>query len=172
MRVSRRSLIQSKVQLDFLNLSPTEQNTRYLASIRAAVAKNPHDVLLKTRLAKVPLERGNADEAVSIFQSILVEGADTDTLADCGSALVRHEKYQLAMDFLQKVPNPGLDLIIALLHTAGAEAALEKLDSVPDGQRGGDYYLLRAQVLDSAGQSAEASESLNRGIRSFSVRPQ
>jgi len=158
--------------LDFLNLSPTEQNARYLASIRAAVAKNPHDVLLKTRLAKVLLERGNADEAVSIFQSILAEGADNGTLADCGSALVRHEKYQLAMDFLQKVPNPGLDLIIALLHTAGAEAALEKLDSVPDGQRGEDYYLLRAQVLDSAGKSAEAADSLNRGIRSFSVRPQ
>ena len=172
MRVSRRSLIQSKVQLDFLNLSPTEQNTRYLASMRAAVSGNPRDVLLKARLAKVLLERGDTDEAVSIFQSILAGGADNDILADCGRALVRHEQYQLAMDFLQKVPNPELDLIIALLHTAGAEAALEKLDSIPDGQRGGDYYLLRAQVLDSAGKPAEAADSLNRGIRPFSVRPQ
>jgi Flp pilus assembly protein TadD len=139
--------------LDFLNLSPTQQDARYLASIRAAVAKNPHDILLKTRLAKVLLERGDTDEAVGIFQSILAGGADNDTLADCGKALMQHEQYQLAVDFLQKVPNPGLDLIIALLHTAGAEAALEKLDNVPDGLRDGDYYLLRAQVLDSAGKS-------------------
>jgi Flp pilus assembly protein TadD len=139
--------------LDFLNLSPTQQDARYLASIRAAVAKNPRDILLKTRLAKVLLERGDTDEAVSLFQSILAGGADNDTLADCGKALMQHEQYQLAVDFLQKVPNPGLDLIIALLHTAGAEAALEKLDNVPDGQRDGDYYLLRAQVLDSAGKS-------------------
>ena len=139
--------------LDFLNLSPTQQDARYLASIRAAVAKNPRDVLLKARLAKILLERGNTDEAVSIFQSILAVGADNDTLTDCGRALVQDEQYQLALDFLQKVPNPGLDLIIALLHTAGAEAALEKLDNVPDGQRDGDYYLLRAQVLNSAGKS-------------------
>ena len=138
--------------------------------MRAAVAKNPHDVLLKTRLAKVLLERGDPDEAVGIFRSILAGGADNDTLADCGRALVRHEDYRLAMDFLQQVPNPGLDLIIALLHTAGAEAALEKLDNVPDGQRDGDYYLLRAQVLDSAGKSEEAADSLNRGIRSSPTR--
>jgi tetratricopeptide (TPR) repeat protein len=156
--------------LDFLNLSPAQQNARYIASIRAAVAKNPHDVLLNTRLAKVLLERGNTDEAVSIFHSILAEGADNDTLADCGRALVQHEQYQLAMDFLQKVPNPGLDLIIALFHTAGAETALEKLDNVPDGQRDGDYYLLRAQVLDSAGRSVDAADSLNRGIRSSPAR--
>ena len=155
---------------NFLNLSPTEQNAKYLESMRAAVAKNPHDVLLKTRLAKVLLERGDPDEAVGIFRSILAGGADNDTLADCGRALVRHEDYRLAMDFLQQVPNPGLDLIIALLHTAGAEAALEKLDNVPDGQRDGDYYLLRAQVLDSAGKSEEAADSLNRGIRSSPTR--
>ena len=155
---------------DFLNLSPTEQNAKYLDSVRAAVAKNPHDVLLETRLAKVLLERGGTDEAVSIFQSILAAGADNDTLADCGRTLVQQEQYQLAMDFLQKVPNPGLDLIIALFHTAGAEAALEKLDNVPDGQRDGDYYLLRAQVLDSAGKSVEAADSLNRSIRSSPTR--
>ena len=156
--------------LDFLNLSPTQQNARYLASIRAAVAENPHDILLKTRLAKVLLERGDPNEAASIFQSILAEGADNDALADCGRTLVQHEQYQLAIDFLQKVPNPGLDLIIALFHTAGYEAALEKLDKVPDSQRDGDYDLLRAQVLDSAGKSMEAAESLNRGIRSSPTR--
>ena len=62
---------------------------------------------------------------------------------------MQHEQSQLAVDFLQKIPNPGLGLIVALLHTAGAEAALEKLDNVPDGQRDGDYYLLRAQVLQA-----------------------
>jgi tetratricopeptide (TPR) repeat protein len=156
--------------LDFLNLSPTQQNARYLASMRTAVAENPRDVLLKSRLAKVLLDRGDTDEAMSTFQSILAGGADNDTLADCGRTLVRHEQYQLATGFLQRVPNPGLDLIIALLHTAGPEAALEKLDNVLDSQRDGDYYLLRAQVLDSAGKPGEAADSLNRGIRSSPTR--
>ena len=156
--------------LDFLDLPPTQQDARYLASIRAAVAKNPRDVLLKTRLAKILLERGDTDEAVTIFESILAGGADNDTLADCGRTLVQHEQYQLAMEFLQKVPNPGLDPIIALLHTAGAEAALEKLDNVPDVQRDGDYYLLRAQVLDSAGKSVQAADSLNRSIHCSPTR--
>jgi tetratricopeptide (TPR) repeat protein len=156
--------------LDFLDLPPTQQDARYLASMRAAVAKNPRDVLLKTRLAKILLQRGDTDEAVTIFDSILAGGADNDTLADCGRTLVQHEQYQLAMEFLKKVPNPGLDPIIALLHTAGAEAASEKLDNVPDVQRDGDYYLLRAQVLDSAGKSGEATDSLNRSIRSSPPR--
>ena len=156
--------------LDFLNLSPTQQNARYLASIRAAVAENPHDTMLQSRLAKVLLERGDTDEAVSIFRSILTGEADNDTLADCGRMLVRHEQYQLAMDFLQQVKDPGLDLIIALFHTAGAEASLQKLDNVPDGRRDGDYYLLRAQVLDSAGKSMEAADSLNRSVRSSPAR--
>lgn len=155
---------------DFLNLSPTQQNAKYFQSMRAAVANNPHDMLLKSRLAKVLLERGDTEEALSIFQSILAEGADNDTLAACGRSLVQHEQYQLAMDFLQKVPNPGLDLIIALFHVDGAEAALEKLDKTPDGQRDGDYFLLRAQVLDSIGKTAEAADSLNRGIRSSPTR--
>lgn len=156
--------------LDFLSLTPAQQNAKYLDSLRAAVASNPQDVVLKSRLAKTLLEQGNTDEAVSIFQSILSEGADSATLANCGRALVRHGQYRLGMDFLQKVSDPGLDLVIALLHTVGAEAALEKLDNVPDNQRGGDYFLLRAQVLDSMGKTAEAADSLNRGIRSSPTR--
>jgi len=91
-------------------------------------------------------------------------------MRECGKALVQHEQYKLAMDFLQKVPNPGLDLSIALFHTVGAKAALEDLDNAPDNQRGGDYFLLRAQILDSLGRTSEAADSLNRGIRSSPTR--
>ncbi len=156
--------------LDFLALTPAQQNAKYLDSLRAAVASNPSDVVLKTQLAKTLLDRGNTDEAASVFQSILAEGADSDILRECGKALVQHEQYKLAMDFLQKVPDAGLDLDIALFHTAGAKAALENLDNTPDNQRGGDYFLLRAQILDSVGRTSEAADVLNLGIRSSPTR--
>jgi predicted Zn-dependent protease len=155
---------------DFLDLSPEQQNARYLESIRSAVASNPNDVVLKARLAKTLLDDGNTNEATGVFQSILAEGAYSDVLRDCGKALVQHEQYQLAVEFLQKTPDAGLDLVIALFHSVGAEAGLEKLDEIPAGKRDGDYFLLRAQILDSMGKTTEAADSLNRGIRSSPTR--
>jgi tetratricopeptide (TPR) repeat protein len=47
---------------------------------------------------------------------------------------------------------------------------LAKLDNIPVDERSGDYYLLRAQILDSMGKTKEAAESLNRGIRAAPTR--
>jgi tetratricopeptide (TPR) repeat protein len=155
---------------DFLDLSPEQQNARYLESLRSAVASNPNDVVLKARLARTLLDYGNTNEATNVFQSILAEKAYSDVLRDCGKALVQHEQYQLAVEFLQKTPDVGLDLVIALFHSVSADVGLEKLDEIPFGQRDGDYFLLRAQILDSMGKTTEAADSLNRGIRSSPTR--
>ncbi|MGB6830397.1 MAG: tetratricopeptide repeat protein, partial [Terracidiphilus sp.] len=155
---------------DFLDLSPEQQNARYLESLRSAVASNPNDVALKTRLAKTLLDYGDTSGAIGVFHSVLAEGANTDVLRDCGKTLVQHEQYQLAVEFLNQVPDAGLDLVIALFHSAGAEVGLKKLDEIPAGRRDGDYFLLRAQILDSMGKTAEAADSLNLGIRSSPAR--
>ena len=151
--------------LEFLALSPEQQDARYLESLQAAVNENPNDVALKARLAEYLLDQGEEKHAAAVFQEVLAARADTATLADCGKALLEHEQYGLAADFLQKAPNARLDLAIAVFHSVSPEAGLAELDQIPAGEGAGDYFILRAQILDSMGKTAEAVDSLNRGIR-------
>lgn len=151
--------------LDFLALSPEQQDARYLGSLQAAVNENPNDFALKARLAEYLLDQGETKRAAAMFQEVLAAGADGTTLADCGKALLEHEQYGLAAEFLQKAPSAKLDLAIAVFHSAGPEAGLAELDGISADQRTGDYFILRAQILDSMGKTAEAADSLNRGIR-------
>jgi tetratricopeptide (TPR) repeat protein len=151
--------------LDFLALSPEQQDARYLESLQAAVNENPNDVALKARLAEYLLDQGESKRAAAVFREVLAARADTATLADCGKALLEHEQYGLAAEFLRKAPNAKLDLAIAVFHSVSPEAGLAELDEIPADQRAGDYFILRAQILDSMGKPAEAADSLNRGIR-------
>jgi tetratricopeptide (TPR) repeat protein len=150
---------------DFLALSPEQQDAKYLESLQAAVNENPNDVALKVRLAEYLLDQGESKRAVAVFREVLAAGADTATLADCGKALLEHEQYGLAAEFLQKAPDAKLDLAITVFHSVSPEAGLAQLDEMPADQRAGDYFILRAQILDSMGKTAEAAESLDRGIR-------
>ena len=45
-----------------------------------------------------------------------------------------------------------------------------ELDHTPEADRKGDYYLLRAQFLDSLGKIPEAADALNRGMRAAPTR--
>ncbi|MDR3677354.1 MAG: tetratricopeptide repeat protein [Acidobacteriota bacterium] len=151
--------------LDFLALSPEQQGAKYLESLQAAVNENPNDVALKARLADYLLNQGEEKRAAAVFREVLAAGPDTATLADCGKALLEHEQYGLAVEFLQKAPNAKLDLAIAVFHSVSPEAGLAQLDAMPADQRAGDYFILRAQILDSMGKTAEAVDSLDQGIR-------
>jgi tetratricopeptide (TPR) repeat protein len=155
---------------DFLDLPLEQQDTKYLESLQTAVETNPNDVLLKARLAKTLLEKGRTEAAIGVFRQVLATGPDAEILTDCGRALVQHEQYALAAEFLERVPDAQLDLAIAVFHSISAEAGLAKLDNIPVDERSGDYYLLRAQILDSMGKTEEAAESLNRGIRAAPTR--
>jgi tetratricopeptide (TPR) repeat protein len=151
--------------LDFLALSPEQQDARYVESLQAAVNENPNDVAPKVRLAEYLLDQGEEKRAAAVFQDVLAARADAATLADCGRALLEHEQYGLAAEFLSKAPDAKLDLAIAVFHSVSPEAGLAQLDEIPADQRAGDYFILRAQILDSMGKTAEAVDSLNRGIR-------
>jgi len=151
--------------LNFLALSPEQQDARYLESLQAAVNGNPNDVALKARLAEYLLDQGEEKRAAAVYREVLATGADAATLANCGKALLEHEEYSLAAEFLQKAPNAKLDLAIAVFHSVSPEAGLAQLDEFPADQRAGDYFILRAQILDSLGKTTEAVDSLNRGIR-------
>ena len=64
-----------------------------------------------------------------------------------------------------------LDLALARFHLQGPDVALAELDKTAEQDRHGDYYLLRAQILDAQGKVREAAEALNQGIRAAPTRP-
>jgi tetratricopeptide (TPR) repeat protein len=150
--------------LDFLALSPEQQDARYVEALQAAVNENPNDVAPKVRLAEYLLDQGEEKRAAAVFREVLAAGVGSATLADCGKALLEHEQYGLAAEFLEKAPNAKLDMAIAVFHSVSPEAGLAQLDQMPADERAGDYFILRAQILDSMGKTREAVDSLNRGI--------
>src|SRR5581483_1216617 len=58
----------------------------------------------------------------------------------------------------------ALDLAIAVFHVSGAQAGLEQLDRIPRAQRGGDYFLARAERLDGAKRPDEAFAALREAL--------
>jgi len=164
--------------LEFLALPPQGQTERYLANLRQRITMNPNDAGLRARLGKQLLAEGKTAEARLAFQESLSLGPDVKTLADCGKTLLEADQFDLAQQFLDPVvaanPSTGdarLDLSLVLFHTAGASAALTELDKMPPAQRGGDYYLLRAQIVDAMGRTEEGSADLDRAFGAAPARP-
>ena len=86
-------------------------------------------------------------------------------------------QYKAAREFLDQAAQSEpsnvqlrVDLALALFHDTGPETALTELDRTPAEVRNGDYFLLRAQLLDALQRPQEAAEALNRGILSTPTR--
>ncbi|MGO8735325.1 MAG: tetratricopeptide repeat protein [Terriglobia bacterium] len=143
-----------------------------LAALREIAAADPHDVQLQLRLGKELLSTGVIPEALEIFQRIKTSASDPRVLAECGRALTEAGEYKPAREFLSQAlaadsgsAQTRFDLVIAVFHDAGAESALAELDQSASADQKGDYFLLRAQLLDALGKTADAAEALNRGFR-------
>jgi tetratricopeptide (TPR) repeat protein len=164
--------------LDYLSLSPAEQRERYLANLRKNAEDYPADPRWKIRLGKELLAEGKSAEAQETFRSLKMAVSDPAVLANCGRILLEAEQYELARQFLEPALAAApafsaarLDLAIVLFRLQSAGAALEDLEKTPAAERKGDYYLLRAQILDSQGKVQEAAEALNQGIQASPARP-
>jgi tetratricopeptide (TPR) repeat protein len=164
--------------IEYLSLSPADRRTRYLANLRRNVATNPGDAKWKVRLGRELLAEGNAAEGLNVFREIKSASSEPTLLAASGRILLEFEQYDLALEFLKTVvtADPSLsaarlDLAIVLFHLQTPQFALSELDQTPVADRKGDYYLLRAQLLDSLGKMQEAVDALNRGIRAAPTRP-
>jgi tetratricopeptide (TPR) repeat protein len=124
------------------------------------------------------LANGETGKALAGFNNILEHTTDATVLAACGRALLENRQYAEGRKFLEKAaagpnspPDVRLDLAIALFHTTGADAALVSLEQTPVEKRGGDWYLLAAQLLISSGKYKEAMADLNRGLAASPTRP-
>jgi tetratricopeptide (TPR) repeat protein len=164
--------------LDFFNLAPPQRRVQYLANIEAQIRMYPRNPSLRVRLGEELLAQGKTAEALQAFREVLPLTSEASILAECGKALLAGEQYDAAREFLERAVandvsagDSRLDLAIVVFHVSGAEAGLAELEKAPVEQRRGDYFLLRAQMLDAQGKLEEARESLNQGIRAAPTRP-
>jgi tetratricopeptide (TPR) repeat protein len=107
---------------------------------------------------------------------LLTRNAESRIWQQAGSFLVGFEQYRLAREFLLRAavetPVANLDLAIALFFLEGPATALNTLEQVPEKERSGDYLLLKAEILDAAGQGSEAEKVLEEGRLLSISRPQ
>jgi tetratricopeptide (TPR) repeat protein len=163
--------------IDYLSLAPGEQHARYLENLQRNSAADPSDVRWKIMLARDLLADGKTAEGLEIFRQLKAAVSAPAVLADCGRTLLEFEQYEPAREFLEAavaaVPSLSaarLDLAIVLFHLQSPDAALAELDKIPPVDRKGDYFLLRAQILDAQGKIPEAVDALNHGIQSAPTR--
>ena len=160
-----------------MNLSPTQQQAQYLAQLKASLTANPKDASLKLRLGKALLQQNQTTEALETFNEFRELTADPGLLGDAGKALLDFEQYEPAKQFLKlalaaqpSATESRLDLVLAISHSEGPNAALVELEKISPDQRKGDYYLMRAQVLDTLGRPSEAAQALNQGFHAAPTR--
>ena len=163
---------------EFLDLPPEEQFSRYTTNLQRMINYRPEDPVLKVRLGKALLDRGKVQEALEAFRAARQQTSDAGILAMCGKSLLDRDQYGPAREFLEPAvagdpskTNVRIDLAIAVFHSQGPEAGLRVLDTMPLEQAKGDYFLLRAQLLDAPQRPQEAAAALNRGIQSSPTRP-
>jgi tetratricopeptide (TPR) repeat protein len=156
---------------DYLELDPAQQRDRIRHNLMNAVAANPSDPELKVQMGTMLLDDGKTEDALAIFHDALTLSPDQRVLREGATSLLQHEQYAAARDFLVPIVagNPSvddrLDLATAIFHAAGAAPSLAEIDKIPVEDRNGDFYLLRAQILDALGRSEESAEALNTGFQ-------
>jgi tetratricopeptide (TPR) repeat protein len=163
--------------IDYLSLPPGEQHARYLENLQRNSAADPSDIRWKIMLARDLLAQGKTADGLEMFRQLKPAVSAPAVLADCGRTLLEFEQYQPAREFLEaavaaapSLSAARLDLAIVLFHLQSPEAALTELDKIPAADRKGDYFLLRAQILDAQGKIPEAVDALNHGIQSAPAR--
>jgi tetratricopeptide (TPR) repeat protein len=163
--------------IDFFSLSPEQQWSRYLASLEEDLRQRPQDFEVKTRLAETWLEEDKTTEAIRLFEEIRQSASNGKILARCGHILIEFEQYEAARSMLETArkgegfPKEALlDLTLAVFHVSGPSAGLKLLDEVPASDRNGDYYLLRAQLLDASDRFEEAVQALNQSFHAAPTR--
>jgi Flp pilus assembly protein TadD len=135
--------------------------------LEAALRLRPGDPALLLQL-----ERARAAQP-----TILTEPAQASGLIENAQNSMRSGKTGQALEFLRRAaaanpsPDERLDLVMILAQASGPEPAMRELEKVHPEERTGDYYLVKAQVLDWIGDSKAAAENLNLCLASAPKRP-
>jgi tetratricopeptide (TPR) repeat protein len=147
-----------------------ERRRREIERLRRDARSHPGDAELQLHLAGLLLADGQTAEAAAAYRDLMTRNADRGIWLRAGAALVQAGDYHLAQEFFERA-GARLDLAICLFFTAGPRQALETLDKATEEERTGDYFLMRARILDAAGEPDAADEALQEGLRRASLRP-
>ena len=162
--------------IESASLPAAERSSREIERLRKGAEAHQDDPELQLRLASLLLAEGRVDEAEAEFRVLLTRNAESRTWQQAGSFLLSFERYPLARDFLERAapgnPAANLDLATAVFFLEGPAEALNILEQVPGQQRSGDYLLLKAKILDAAGQPGESENVLEQGLELPISRPQ
>lgn len=162
--------------IESASLPQAERTRRELERLRRDAKAHPDDPELQLHLAELLFADGRVQEGSTEFGVLLASNAGPQLWHQAGTFLLGVEQYRLAREFLERASAgeaaANLDLAMAVFHDAGAAEALQILERVPAGDRSGDYYLLKARILDAAGRSAESEQVLELGLPLVASRPQ
>ncbi len=165
--------------VDFLSLSPQEQNAHFRERIKKAAQEEKGNIAVQVEYLQLLIADSQIEQAVQCAHQILALNPPAGALAKVGHILAGADQFALAKQFLDKAAEsdvPSIDLLldraIAASHAVSAEAGLNLLNEAPEGERNGDYYLARAQMLDAAGQFEPAVNALNQALHSAPKRPE
>lgn len=165
---------ESPGMIEAANLTPAEHARRIAEQLRQRVRASPGDASLQLNLATTLLMQGNVEEAAATYRALLALDPSSPLSYEAGRTLLGYEQYALARDFLARAaadtPEARLDLAMALFFTDGPRRALEAVDGASKS-RGGDYPLVKAWILDAAGQAAEADKMLEENLSYSMARP-
>lgn len=171
-----RNLRTEAGMIELASLPPVERRQRLIDEFRRMSDSRPDDPELQLHLADLLLADGKVEEAVREFRDLLIKNTDSKIRERAGKSLLGAEQYELARKFLERATaersTVRLDLAIALFHTEGPAQALRAVEEVPEGEQTGDYFLMKARILDAAGRSEEAGQVLQEGLRYTTTRPE
>lgn len=160
--------------IEAANLTPAERAQRIAQQLRQRALASPNDPALKLNLAATLLADGRTDDAAAAYREALALNPPGALSYEAGETLLRYEQYALARDFLVRAvadkPEARLDLAMALFFTDGPRPALAALEQASPAHRG-DYLLMKAWILDAAGQNAEADKILEESLSYSVARP-
>ncbi len=165
--------------VDFLSLSPEEQYARYRAGVERTVRENPDNAEAEVQYLGLMLDDGKTGEAETVARKILALKPSPALLEEAADELLAAEQYSMARDFVTEAAAlPGastdlkLDLALVTFHIEGAQAAIRQMDQIPQGERNGDYYLARMQVLEALQAPEQAAEAFRRAVAERPTHPE
>jgi tetratricopeptide (TPR) repeat protein len=161
--------------IESATLTPAERSSRTIERLRQLIRATPKDPSLRLNLGSLLLVDEKAGEAGVEFRELLALNPPGAILEQAGRLLLAHDQYGLAREMLERAasqtPSALLDLAMAIFYSEGPQPALKILEKVPDGVDRGDYLLMKAKILDAAGQAPEADRTIEESLRYAISRP-
>ncbi len=157
--------------MDYLNLTPEQQRAAYRARIEKALADHPEDAAMQVAFLKLSIADGQIDQAVMTAKKLATMKPGAILSADAGRAMLAAQQYPAAKELLNQAATADpaadldFDLAQAIFHTDGALAGIQRLDRIPASQRGGDYYVARARMLNASGKTDEAMGAAKMALK-------